>query len=81
MVPAIAAEGTYAVRNNVNEVVMANTVESLAFPAGALALTLARFRFNTTIEVDIIFNRAETWDSYRGIRRPGLRDFQRVAMH
>ncbi len=81
MVPAIAAEGTYAFRNNVNEVVMANTVEGLAFPAGTLALTLARFRFNTTIEVDIIFNRAETWDSYRGVRRPGLRDFQRVAMH
>ncbi len=81
MVPTIGAEGTYAFRNNVTEVVMANTIEGLTFPAGTLAVTLARFRFNTTIEVDIIFNQAATWDSYRGVRRSGIRDFQRVAMH
>lgn len=81
MAPTILPAGTYTFRNNLTEVVMASAVEGLTFPAGTLALTLARFRFNTTIEVDIIFNQGATWDSYRGVRRTGIRDFQRVAMH
>lgn len=51
------------------------------FGAGTLAITLLSYRGAVFEETDTIFNTAYTWDSYRGIARPGVIDFHRVALH
>jgi len=79
--PVIEAEGTHVERNDLNEIVMASTIRGEAFPAGVLAVTISWRLGNAWTESDIIFNQTVTWDSYRGGLRPGIRDFQRVAIH
>jgi hypothetical protein len=78
------ASGRSGERNGVNDV----TWEDDAFgePFGdALAITYFRGRGSSIIEADVIFDRNERWNSYRGnLRNSGGRrlwDLRRVAIH
>jgi hypothetical protein len=53
------------------------------FGSGVLAVTQTFYspRTNTITEADVVFNKARTWNSYRGALRPGTVDFRRVALH
>ncbi|MSU45857.1 MAG: matrixin family metalloprotease [Lacunisphaera sp.] len=85
---AVNGSAAYHNGNRINEIAMASTIEGDAFSAGTLALTLSfRSNGNTRSESDIVFNTNPNitppviWDSYRGVRRPGVVDIQRVALH
>jgi len=58
-----------------------STVFGDNFGSGTLAVTLLSFRGSVMEETDTVFNNGVTWDSYRGILRPGVLDFLRVAIH
>ncbi len=83
-----AAEGPGGENNGINEVFFAANIYGEAFGENTLAVTTS-FRSSTPrpdgtlarTQSDIIFNNARTWDSYRGVRRSGTTDFQRVAIH
>lgn len=77
-----ASPGPYATGNEVNEIVIDDTVDGEAFPEGTLAITMNyRQSPNDFAEADIVFNRAYTWNSYRGSVRAGVEDIHRVAIH
>ncbi len=78
-----SAPGSYANGNKINEVVVDDTADGDEFPDGMLAITIMYFAGNEFIEADVIFNAAESWDSYRGSRngRGGREDVRRVAVH
>jgi len=63
-------------------VTMADTYYGESFGGNTLAVTLVTPRNGVMIEADVVFNRAITWDSYRGTS-PGAQayDFRRVAIH
>lgn len=83
-----AAEGPGGENNGINEVFFAPNIYGDAFGENTLAVTTS-FRSSSPrpdgtlarTQSDIIFNNARTWDSYRGARRTGIVDFQRVAIH
>ena len=81
--PQTMAPGTYKSGNGTNEIVVDSTADGERFTDGTLAITLIYFSGNGLIETDVIFNSAEQWDSYRGIRsgRGGRQDVRRVALH
>jgi hypothetical protein len=64
-----------------NDVFFADDVFGDAFSSTTLAGTNVWSRGETRIEGNIIFNRAKTWNSYRGPVRSGVIDFRRVALH
>lgn len=62
-------------------VIFSNTVYGDAFGDRVLAVTLWSPSDNGLLrEADVIFNRNESWDSYRGPQRSAY-DFHRVALH
>ena len=67
--------------NGVNNVFFSNDVYGMAFNAGVLAVTTDWVRRTTRVEADVIFNSADTWDSYNGTLRRGTQEFHRVALH
>lgn len=67
--------------NGVNNVFFASDVYGMAFGSGVLAVTTNWLRRGTRTEADVVFNSAETWDSYGGSLRRGVQDFHRVALH
>lgn len=78
------ATGTPDRDNNINEMAFATTVYGQAFGENVLAVTLGSRIGNERTEADILFNSAETWNSFRGSRPsslPGAIDLQRVAIH
>jgi hypothetical protein len=83
-----AAEGPGGENNGLNEVFFAADIYGEAFGESTLAVTTS-FRSSAVrpdgtfarTQSDIIFNNARTGDSYRGARRSGITDFQRVAIH
>jgi hypothetical protein len=65
-----------------NDVFFADDVFGDALAPTTLAATNIWYRGESTrIEANIIFNRAKTWNSYRGPLRSGVIDFRRVALH
>ena len=73
---AAIAEG-----NRINNVFFADDVFGDSFDdAIAIALYFFRRSDNTFTEGDVIFNRRESWNSYRGNLRNAL-DLRRVALH
>src|SRR5204862_4190076 len=56
------------------------------FPSGTLAVTVLGYRNGNFEETDTVFNKAISWDSYRGALidkppEPPVYDFHRVAIH
>lgn len=69
--------------NRLNTASFADDVFGEPFGSGVLAVTQTFYspRTNTITEADVVFNRARTWNSYRGNLRSGTIDFRRVALH
>jgi hypothetical protein len=51
------------------------------FGSGTLAVTVLGYRNGNFEETDTVFNKAISWDSYRGPLTPPVFDFHRVAIH
>ncbi len=72
--------------DHVNSVVFANSVYGQAFGSGTLAVTYYYTQGSAMIEADVLFNRAQTFDSYRGNLKFGsngyaIADIRRVFLH
>jgi hypothetical protein len=70
--------------NRVNTVSFGNDVFGEPFGSGVLAVTQTFYspRTRTITETDVVFNRARTWNSYRGnMRSASGIDLRRVALH
>lgn len=77
----VAAPGSYALGNGVNEIAMDSKADDEDFGENTLAITMSYRMGNEKTEADIVFNTAYTWDSYRGALRSNRMDIQRVAAH
>jgi hypothetical protein len=84
------ANSTSAVSSGdrINSVVFSNTVFGQAFGTGTLAVTYYIMQGSSMVEADVLFNRAQTFESYRGPLRFGggsgsyaLADIRRVFLH
>lgn len=73
--------------DKVNSVVFSNSVFGQSFGTGTLAVTYYMMQGSNMIEADVLFNRAQTFDSYRGNLRFGgaggfaIGDIRRVFLH
>jgi hypothetical protein len=72
--------------DRVNSVVFSNSVFGQSFGVGTLAVTYYIMSGNNLLEADILFNTAQTFDSYRGPLRFGANgyatgDLRRVFLH
>ncbi|MEP6822144.1 MAG: FG-GAP-like repeat-containing protein, partial [Chthoniobacterales bacterium] len=73
--------------DRVNSVAFSNSVFGQSFGSGTLAVTYYFTQGSTFLEADVLFNRAQTFDSYRGPLRfggPGgyaTGDIRRVLLH
>src|SRR5437667_4088720 len=72
--------------DGVNAVVFSNTIFGQKFGTGTLAVTYWRSSSSNIIEADILFNRNQQFDSYRGPLRFGtngwcIGDIRRVLIH
>lgn len=72
--------------DHLNVVVFSNSVYGQSFGSGTLAVTYYTYSGGTMIESDTLFNRAATFDSYRGPLQfpgpgPALVDIRRVFLH
>ncbi|MEO6001667.1 MAG: matrixin family metalloprotease [Opitutus sp.] len=69
--------------NNINEIVFNTSVDGEAFGEGVLAVTLGATSpsVHELVETDIVFNRAYTWNSYRGAAKQTPIDIRRVILH
>jgi hypothetical protein len=69
-----------------NSVFFSNTVFGQAFGSSTLATTLRTYTGSTTVEADVVFNSAKSFNSYRGPLQSAsnggtLHDLHRVAIH
>ncbi|HEX4665320.1 MAG TPA: putative Ig domain-containing protein, partial [Chthoniobacterales bacterium] len=67
-----------------NSVFFSNTVLGEGFGDNTLAATIVWYNtlnYGTAIEADVVFNTAQTFNSYRGPLLPSSYDFHRVALH
>ena len=64
-----------------NQVAFASTFYGQSFGTGTLAITGTRYTGTRTVETDVLFNSARTWNSYRGALRGATLDIRRVAIH
>jgi hypothetical protein len=72
--------------DHLNSVVFASTVFGQGFGANTLAVTYYRYSGSTMAEADVLFNQAQTFDSYRGpLQFPphgyAIADIRRVFLH
>lgn len=72
--------------DHVNSVVFADSVFGQPFGGNTLAVTYYRYSGSTMVEADTLFNRAQTFDSYRGpLQFPphgtAIADIRRVFLH
>src|SRR5438105_1043929 len=66
--------------DRVNSMAFSSTVFGQSFGSSTLAVTYYSYSGSTMLEADILFNNAQSWDSYRGSLRSS-QDIQRVALH
>ena len=64
-----------------NSVFFSSNVFGDTFGNNVLAITLFSTRGSVVTETDVIFNNAESWDSYRGPQQGETFDFHRVVLH
>ena len=75
--PVTPAEG-----DDEMSVMFDNKIFGSDFESGTLAVTMLAFRNGNFEETDTIFNKAISWDSYRGaLTHDSVFDFHRVAIH
>ena len=74
--PVTAVEG-----DDEMSVIFDNKVFGTNFGSGTLAVTVLGYRNGNFEETDTVFNKAISWDSYRGPLTPPVFDFHRVAIH
>jgi hypothetical protein len=72
--------------DGVNAIVFSSTIFGRSFGSSTLAVTYYIYMGSTFREADILFNTAQTWDSYRGSLRFGggghaIADIRRVLIH
>ena len=67
--------------DRVNSMAFSSTIFGQSFGSNTLAVTYYSYSGSTMIEADILFNTAQSFDSYRGALRSGSYDIQRVALH
>jgi hypothetical protein len=72
--------------DRINAVVFANSVFGQSFGSGTLAVTYYTSSGGNMVESDTLFNRAATFDSYRGplqfvAHGPAIADIRRVFLH
>ncbi|HEX7517842.1 MAG TPA: matrixin family metalloprotease [Chthoniobacterales bacterium] len=72
--------------DHLNSVVFANNVFGQPFGGNTLAVTYYRYSGSTMAEADTLFNRAQSFDSYRGPLQfpgpgPAIADIRRVFLH
>ena len=68
--------------DRVNSMSFSNSVFGQSFGSSTLAVTYYSYSGSTMMEADILFNRAQSFDSYRGpLRYSSGYDIQRVALH
>lgn len=72
--------------DHVNSVVFSANIFGQSFGTGTLAVTYYLTQGSNMIEADVLFNRAQTFDSYRGALRFGsngyaIADIRRVFLH
>ncbi len=67
--------------DRVNSMAFSSTVFGQSFGSNTLAVTYYSYSSSSMLEADILFNTAQSFDSYRGPQRYGSFDIQRVALH
>src|SRR5436309_3308731 len=72
--------------DGVNSVVFSDSIFGQSFGSGTLAVTYYRTQGSRMVEADILFNRGQNFDSYRGALRFGsngyvIADIRRVMAH
>ncbi|HCP92350.1 MAG TPA: hypothetical protein DIT76_09980 [Spartobacteria bacterium] len=67
--------------DGLNSVVFSSSVFGQSFGSGTLAVTYYRSSGSTMSESDTLFNRAESFDSYRGALQYGVYDIRRILLH
>jgi hypothetical protein len=67
--------------DGLNSVVFSDTVFGQSFGSRTLAVTYYRYSGSTMLESDTLFNRAESFDSYRGALQYGSYDIRRILLH
>jgi len=72
--------------DGVNSVVFSDSIFGQSFGSGTLAVTYYRTQGSRMVEADILFNRGQNFDSYRGALRFGsngyvIADIRRVMVH
>jgi hypothetical protein len=72
--------------DGINSIVFANNVFGQSFGASTLAITYYKYSGSRITEADVLFNRAQTFDSYRGPLRFGVGgyavgDIRRILVH
>ncbi len=79
----IAAVGSGADNNGINEIFFSNTAYGQTWDSSTLAVTTDWYNTATSqrVEADIIFNTAFSWSSYRGLLQAPVYDIRRVALH
>jgi hypothetical protein len=69
-------------RNSYNNVVWADSIYGMPFPSRVLAVTPEWRLGSVMTDADVLFNRAYSWNSYRGrLATNGVIDIRRVALH
>ena len=87
LTPAMDASSAAANGDRVNSVVFSTTVFGQSFGKNTLAVTYYHMQGSTLIEMDVLFNKAVVWDSYRGpLKFPigggmAIADIRRVFLH
>lgn len=87
LVPNMNASSAASSGDRVNSAVFSTTFNGNTFGRSTLAVTVYYMQGNSLIEMDVFFNKAVVWDSYRGpLKFPvgggmAIADIQRVFLH
>ena len=78
--------GAVSSGDGVNSIVFSNSVFGQSFGSSTLAVTYYRMSGSRMVEADVLFNTAQSWDSYRGALRFGssgraIGEIRRVLLH
>lgn len=85
--PVMNASSVASSGDRINSAVFSTTFNGQTFGRNTLAVTMYHMQGNSLIEMDVFFNKAVVWDSYRGpLKYPigggmAIADIQRVFLH